>query len=92
MIFGGGFGAASSPVRAMKRQLRSVGFQLADNSIVDANTVTAVNAILVGWDDAPARFKTGRLNAYLIQRELRNIAPLIRRAVGTAVGFDNLPE
>ena len=89
---GFGLGAPSSPVRVMKKQLRSIGFQLADNGVIDAPTVTALNSILVGWDDAPARLKTGVLKAPQIQRELRTITALVRRAVGTATGFDSLPE
>lgn len=88
----GPLGLASSPVRVMKKQLRAIGFQLHDNGVIDAPTVAAVNSVLVGWDDAPARFKTGRLDARQIQKEMREISALIRRAVGTATGFDRLPE
>ena len=89
----GGLGAApATPIRTLKRQLAAIGFQLQPDGVLDSPTVSAINSVLQGWDDAPARFKTGRLTRDQIAREIRTVSGLIKRAVGGATGYDQLPE
>lgn len=81
-------GAAMQPgVKNLQRRLASVGLQVKQTGVVDDATTQAINGIFAGWDDAPAKMRTGKLTASEISRNLPLVTKYVKKALGEAQNF-----
>ena len=84
--FGATFGAAGgSPIRNIQVTLSKMGLPVRPTGVLDDPTVTAINGVFGGWDDAPPALRTGHLTKHDIARQLPVVAKLVRQAAGGAM-------
>jgi hypothetical protein len=93
VIFGsaqlGALGAAS-PIRTIQTDLKKIGALTKITGVLDPPTVTSINNIFGGWDDVPARLRTGRLTKHDIARQLPTVQRYVRAAVKGALVFPDV--
>jgi hypothetical protein len=80
-------GAKVSGVKNMQRSLSNIGMPVKLTGVIDQPTVEALNAVFQGWDDAPARLRTGTLTAREIQSMLPAVQHYLHKAIGEAKDF-----
>lgn len=77
--------AANATVKNIQRALRGLGFtDIRVTGVLDARTVTAINGIFGGWDDAPTKLRSGALSARQVSANLPVVAKYLRQAIGGA--------
>lgn len=95
MILGtplGGLGAAGGPIKTVQTYLAHMGLPVRPTGVLDAATVNAINGIFDGWDDAPAKLRTGRLTKHEIAAQIGVVAHYVKLAATGATSFERLPE
>jgi hypothetical protein len=91
VIFSGGLGAAASgPIRAIQTDLKKIGALTRVTGVLDDATVTGVNQVLGGWDDAPPKLRTGKLTSHEIAQNLPAVRKYLRAAVTGALVFPDV--
>lgn len=85
--------APRSPgVKNLQRSLQSIGMEVKPTGVVDAATVTAINEVFSGWDDAPPKLRTGNLTAKQISSNLPVVAKYLHQAISGSKSFEQLDE
>ena len=91
MIFGvpgrsDSFGAATGgPIKSIQLTLAKMGLPVHPTGVLDNPTVSAINGVFNGWDDAPPALRTGQLTKHDIARQLPTVAKLVKQAAGGAM-------
>jgi len=80
--------ASKAPgIKNLQRSLKSIGFEVRPTGTVDEATVSAVNSVFQGWDDAPPKLRAGNLTAAQISSNLPTVSKYLRKAIGEAQDF-----
>jgi hypothetical protein len=74
-------------VKRVQRALASVGMPVRTTGVVDQATVSALNNIFAGWQDAPPKLRAGGLTARDVKSMLPSVEKYLARAVGEAQKF-----
>lgn len=89
MIFGQArvdLGAPSGgPIKTIQVTLAKMGLPVHPTGVLDDLTVSAINGVFNGWDDAPPDLRTGKLTAHDIARKLPVVTRLVKLAAGGAM-------
>lgn len=87
------FGAAGGgPIKTMQSHLARMGLPVRVSGVLDTATVNAVNGVFDGWDDAPAKLRTGRLTKHEIATQIALVTHYVKLAATGASSYDRLPE
>jgi len=77
--------AGGGPIKSIQLTLSKMGLPVRPTGVLDDPTVTAINGVFNGWDDAPPALRTGKLTKHDIARQLPVVARLVRQAAGGAM-------
>jgi hypothetical protein len=83
---------SSSPIKAIQKDLMRIGTEVRPTGVVDQATVTAVNNVFNGWDDAPPALRGGDLTAGQITKNAKVVAKYLHKAVGETTTFADVNE
>jgi len=83
---------AGGPIAAIQKDLIKIGSPVRPTGKLDAATISAINQVFNGWDDAPAALRTGELTGPQIARNAKVVAKYLRKAVGETTMFADVNE